>query len=121
MTTSAVITPSHGRPIRTVFLAAPAHADTSLIRTLLKRRGIEVLDAKDSPSGPATVGDAITNLIRKSDLLVGVMSADRSPNVMLECGVAHGLGKRVVLFLPPSIVELPIAMSGALYFRLDPS
>jgi hypothetical protein len=67
------------------------------------------------------VGDRIAQLLRGADLFIGVVGDEMSPTVMYEAGFASGLGKRVVLFLPPASVELPVDMSGGLYFRLDPS
>jgi hypothetical protein len=109
------------KSLRHVFLSAPAGVDVTPIREALVARGVEVIGVDEWSTASTPIGDRTAELMRDADLFVGVLGAELSPTVMYEAGLASGLGKRVVLFLAPSSVELPVDMTGGLYFRLDPS
>ena len=109
------------KAVHRVFLSAPLGVDVAPIREALVARGVEVIGADDWSTTSTPISDRIAELVRGADLFIGVLGVELSPTVMYEAGFASGLGKRVVLFLPPSSVELPVDMSGGLYFRLDPS
>ena len=77
---------------------------TSFIRPSLEEAGLDVLRADDIRSQQNILRDVVTG-ISQADLVIADLT-DSNANVYYELGIAHALGKRVVL-LTQDLDELP--------------
>lgn len=105
--------------------AAPAIGDQldSLV-ALLRAQNVDVAVPAFTTAGPAWA-DVLRETIRRADFVVAILTPGTAlANVTYEVGVAHGLGKRVLLVVPPETQGIPFDLTGVLQVRaslLDPA
>src|SRR5688572_24249272 len=98
------------------FISAPANADVSVIRSILKENEVEVYDPYDFRIGDS-INDLITSKIKKSDFAIVVLTS-QSTNVFYEMGICEGMGKPILAILSPE-VETPYFVQTRIHLRSD--
>jgi len=102
------MTPSQGSTSKTCFISAPAGADLSVLRHLLRDRGLRVLVPHDLDVGTDWTSEAQKQLSR-ADLVIGVLGSERQSRwVLFEMGQASALGRRILLITPPHSEPIPL-------------
>jgi nucleoside 2-deoxyribosyltransferase len=91
------------------FLALPQHATPGLrqsIEETLLRHGVKLAELTEYPAelSPLT-------LVRESDLVIADITG-ANPNVMIEVGMALGLGKSLLLLSRRRSVDEPFALAA---------
>lgn len=104
------------RNLKTCFISAPVGIDTRPLREALSARGVEPWDASDMLAGSnsyLTVEDAIAD----ADFICAVIpNSPVNANVLLELGMAIGMGLPRLLFVAPK-AELPSDLRRQSYAR----
>ena len=75
-----------------------------LVRRVLEPHGFEVIRA-DQDNDPGAITPRVLSLIQQADLVIADLST-LNPNVFYEVGIAHTLGKEVIL-ITQSIDDVP--------------
>ena len=87
----------------TCFLAVPSRLDISLIAGLLSASKVEYGTTFEQSSYFGQIPERIKEAIRKSDFLFAVLdSSEDSSNVLIELGMALGLGKPIFAVVAPT-------------------
>jgi hypothetical protein len=97
------------------FIAAPVGQFLGVLKEELANRNVKAYTAYDFPPSTANIEQAM----KKSNLIIAVISKEASPNVFFELGMAHAMKKPFLVFVSPSFGTLPSDISGTLYFRTD--
>lgn len=79
------------------FVSAPAHTDTSLLRTVLMQLDIETYDIYDFQPGEP-FHDLLKKKIKESDFAV-IVATEINANVFYEMGICEGLGKPLFIIV----------------------
>ena len=89
------------------FLALPKDASSGLRASI-----VETLDRHDVRSVPAEEGPAPSvTLLRDSDLVIADITGG-NPNVMVEVGMALGLGKQILLLAQRRSSDVPVDLAA---------
>jgi hypothetical protein len=98
---------------------APFGTNLNPIKSLLTERGIENYVLYKLPFSGMSVAKNVENDISKSDLVIAVIdSKSLDCNTYYELGYAHGLGKRILIVVPPGL-ELPAVLTDTFYIRAN--
>lgn len=101
------------------FISAPYGENLSPIIDVLKEYDIEIISPLDFKYQSVTLFEQIKKEIRKSDFIIAVIPNDyKNENIYFELGIAVGLGKKVVLFVPPNI-SIPLDIKSFLTVRSE--
>ena len=104
---------------KTCFIAAPAGANLGVLRAMLEERGLRVLVPSDLEVGVDWASE-IQKQLGQADLVIGVITADRSsPWVLFELGQASALGRRIVLIASPKAEPIPFALHQFLVLKTE--
>jgi hypothetical protein len=104
---------------KTCFISAPAGTNLDVLRASLERRGLRVLVPHELAVG-ADWASEIQKQLSRSDLVIGVMTADRqSPWVLFELGQASALGRRIVLITSPKTDPIPFSLHQFVVIRTE--
>ena len=106
--------------IKKAFLAASGKVQLQALKEELRQRSIEPLTTYELPVMGTSILEHIERSIRKSDLFIAILVAEPSSNVLFELGLAHGLGKHILLLVSPKYGKLPSDISGRFYVRANP-
>jgi TIR domain/Restriction endonuclease len=112
---------SYTRPEKgSVFISAPASAETSKLRETLVDRGFDPFTLEDAEAGGRSISDLINDSIDRADLVLVVVPhhGTRNPNVFIELGYALAKKKRILALIPPG-EELPLGDVPYLRTELD--
>ena len=105
MTNSAVAVETKRR---TCLLVAPPATDLSILRRLLRDRGVDPLVLSDVPPVGVTVLDQLSKALAQADLVIFILTApDANANVYFEIGLALGQGKKLMVIAPDDVVDVP--------------
>src|SRR5438132_342534 len=89
-----------GTPKKTAFIAAAATADTRGLRQALDRLGVQATTVFDADLQARRLSEVVLECVSAADVVIGLLGpGPANPNVVFELGVAHGLGKRVLLLV----------------------
>jgi hypothetical protein len=98
---------------------ASARSLRDTIRRIIYEEQGEPLFLDDFRPGAVWV-DEVSRLIRESDAVIADVTRS-NPNVLFELGMAHGLGKPIILLLSEGAIEkLPSDLLGYVYLRYTP-
>ena len=107
--------------MRTCFISAPVNVDLSVLRAVLRSKGIKVVLPFECEITDETFGEQIAKAICQADILIAVMTDEkRNPNVFFELGYAWAKRKRVVI-IQSRDVDLPAYLSGLPMLRVEPN
>jgi hypothetical protein len=96
------------------FITASAGLDTASIRGMLREMNVESLDAFDFDPG-ANLSELITSRIRNASFVLALLG-NPAPSLWFELGVCRGLGRPVLMIVPPDIA-VPPELSSATILR----
>src|SRR5262249_10786699 len=105
---------------KSCFISASAAALPHLesLRNLLRQKGVHITVPSDLKPGLAWP-DLLRDTLRRIDFVIAVvMGEDGNNNVYYEIGLAHGLHKRVLLLVEPSVSNIPLDLQGSLSLRV---
>jgi hypothetical protein len=104
-------------PLR-AYLTGPFQRGRSQVRDALIHAGLEIASMEDVSAGTSwDAGQRIDSAIAAADLVVAVLTTKASnANTFVELGIAHALGKPLLLVVPPG-VKLPQSLTSALVVR----
>jgi hypothetical protein len=107
--------------MKTCFISAPVNVDLSVLRSVLRSKGIKPVLPFELEITGANFREQIEKAIRHADFLVAVLTGDMgNSNVFFELGYAWAKRKRVVL-IQSRDVELPANLSGFPMLRVEPN
>jgi nucleoside 2-deoxyribosyltransferase len=107
--------------MKTCFISAPVNVDLSVLRSVLRSKGIEAVLPFELEITGANFREQIEKAIRKADFLIAVLTGNiGNANVFFELGYAWAKRKRVVL-IQSREVELPANLSGFAMLRAEPN
>lgn len=107
--------------MKTCFISAPVNVDLSILRSVLRSKGIEPVLPFELEITGANFHEQIEKAIRHADFLIAVLTDDKgNANVFFELGYAWARRKRVVLIQSPDF-ELPANLSGFAMLRVEPN
>ncbi len=102
------------------YISSPAGIDSSIIQSILVSRGFITSVETNGVKSAAYWEQKVTDSIRVSEFVVAVLSAGAdNSNVYYEVGLAHGIGKRVLILASPEMKESTAGLKGSLYLRID--
>lgn len=85
------------KPVRSVFLSYPARTDTSIIRRVLEREGVQVRSDEDVEPGE-NVRTSLIDGMQKADAVIAVFGdRPKDSNVFYQMGLADAMGKPVLV------------------------
>ena len=106
---------------KSCFISASAAALPHLesLRNLLRQKGVQITVPSDLKPGLAWP-DLLHDTLRRVDFVIAVVTgeADNNNNVYYEAGLAHGLNKRVLFLVEPSVSDVPSDLQGMLSLRV---
>jgi len=102
------------------FIAAPADQNLDILKDELTKRNIQSYTAYDIAPATISLTSNIEHAIKEADLIIAVISAQASPNIFFEIGIAHALKKPFLLLISPQYGHLPSDLAGTFYLRADP-
>lgn len=98
--------------MKTCFISAPVNVDLTVLRSVLRHKGIEAILPFEIEITGIDFRAQIEKAIQRADLFIGVLSGRASnANVYFELGLAWAIGKRVLLIQGREL-ELPSSLSG---------
>ncbi len=105
---------------RMCYISSSAAVDSSSIQSILASRGFITSAETNGVKSTAYWEQKVVDSIRASEFVVAVLStgADNS-NVYYEIGLAHGIGKRVLILASPEMKESTAGLKSSLYLRID--
>ncbi|PZX50757.1 hypothetical protein LX76_03296 [Cereibacter changlensis] len=107
--------------IRTCFVTAPAGSELKVLIDALHRRGLKVVEPR-LPSSEGDLEHETAEALRAADLVIGVLTRERrSEWILFELGQAWALGKRILLFAPPTSIYLPTTLRRFMTVRTSVS
>jgi hypothetical protein len=93
-----------------------------VLRRLLDRRGIASYFPDEISLPGRTTAEALQEAMAGADLVVLVLDAhENNSNVLLELGVALGMGKRLLLLAPSAVVAPGMLLTGIPVIRGNPT
>jgi hypothetical protein len=116
MTTATTEPKQRDKPKRTAFICAPLSTNTSGIRRILERQGIEALTADQLVMPGSRWSDILQEAIGRADIVVAIIDSGVNSNVFFELGFAQALKKRT-LILVDADVEPPFLIADAPFLR----
>jgi hypothetical protein len=106
-------------PIQSCFIAAPTGSNLDALLDALQTRKIDVVNSQ-LVLADFDLQAEIAAQIRDVDLVIGVLTRERrSEWSLFELGQAWALGKRILLFAPPSSKHLPSNLRGFMTVRAN--
>ena len=93
-----------------------------IVQRVLRQNSIEPVSLESEQTPGAAFVDQLFGLLRSSDFVIGDISR-KNANVIFELGVAHGLGKPIVLLLSAKsdAAGIPSDLMGYQFLSYDPS
>lgn len=119
LTSGDLMAPTQTKQL-TCFLSAPAGTDFSGLLEALQENNIHLLDPAKFAPGAVKIIDKIIDGINSADLVIAVLGAASSDNVLFELGCASALGKQVLVIVPEGY-EIPSDIKDLLYIRTNPN
>ena len=105
---------------RACYISSPPGVKTSVIEKVLASRGLVTFLGSEVGRSADVSGKNILNSILSSDYIIAVLrSGADNTNVYYEIGLAHGLGKRTLIFASPEIKQSVTKLKSSLYLRLE--
>src|SRR5438128_649826 len=87
-----------GTKKKTAFIAAPTATAANSLRKVLDQIGFVSLTAFEADQPGKNIPEISIDCMRQSDIVVAVLGeGPMKPNVFFELGLAHGLGKRILI------------------------
>jgi hypothetical protein len=108
----------------TCLLILPFDASANRLRDaisrVLRENKLDPVGFDDASLAGARWVDEIYGLLRSCDFVIADITR-QNPSVLFELGVAHGLGKRIILVISePDSPDIPSFLSGYQFFTYDP-
>ena len=105
---------------RACYISSPPGVKTSVIETVLASRALVIFLGSEVAKSADVSGKNVLNSIHSSDYMIAVLrSGADNTSVYYEIGLAHGLGKRTLIFASPEIKQSVTKLKSSLYLRLD--
>jgi len=105
---------------RACYISTPPGVKTSVIEKVLASRGLVTFLGSEVARSADVSGKNVLNSILSSDYMIAVLrSGADNTNVYYEIGLAHGLGKRTLIFASPEIKQSVTKLKSSLYLRLE--
>jgi len=105
---------------RACYISSPSGVKTSAIENVLASRGLITVLGSEVTKAADISGRNIIQSIVNSDYMIAVLrSGADNTNVYYEIGLAHGLGKRTLIFASPEIKQSVAKLKSSLYLRLE--
>ncbi|MBI4380318.1 MAG: hypothetical protein HY574_03915 [candidate division NC10 bacterium] len=102
------------------FISAPSTIDLRVLHQVLAEHGYEALVPDQLETTGRDWSEILKDHFRRAELIVGVLPAGAAENVCYEVGLAHGLGKRVLLVVAPERRDLPFDLLSLVLVRTSP-
>jgi hypothetical protein len=106
---------------KSCFISAPSTVDLRVIHQVLAVHGYEALVPEQLEAAGRDWSEILKDHLRRAELVVGVLPAGAAENVCYEVGLAHGLGKRVLLVVAPERRDLPFDLLSLVLVRTSPA
>ncbi|MGD8594976.1 MAG: hypothetical protein PVF82_19265 [Gammaproteobacteria bacterium] len=105
--------------LRPCFLAMPTKDWLPLVQGTIKSaaEGFKCELSVDN-AAPGDIMNRVWRDIRKSDVIIADVT-DQNPNVFYEMGLAHALGKTIIMIKQKSSVAVPFDVSNHKYYEYD--
>lgn len=108
-------------PKRTAYVIAASMDEARTLQDVLARLGFTSLTTFDADLPGHTLPEIIRSSMERSELVVAVLGDGSKPvNVVFELGLAHGLGKRILILADEKAVSLAQSF-GDPYIRARPT
>lgn len=117
MTTATIEPKQRDKPRRTAFISAPLSTNTSGIRRILQRQGIEAFTADQIVMPGSRLSDILQEAIGRADVVVAIIDSGVNSNVFFELGFAQALKKRTLILVDADVDPPFIADVGATFLR----
>ena len=117
MTTATTEPKQRDKPRRTAFISAPLSTNTSGIRRILQRQGIEAFTADQIVMPGSRLSDILQEAIGRADVVVAIIDSGVNSNVFFELGFAQALKKRTLILVDVDVDPPFIADVGATFLR----
>ena len=105
---------------RACYISSPPGVKTAVIEKVLESRDLVTILGSEVAKSADVSGKNILNSIVSSDYMIAVLrSGAENTNVYYEIGLAHGLGKRTLIFASPEIKQSVTKLKSSLYIRLE--
>jgi hypothetical protein len=105
---------------KSCFISAPSTIDLRVFHQVLAEHGYEALVPHQLEVAGRDWSEILKDHFRRAELVVGVLPAGAAENVCYEVGLAHGLGKRVLLVVAPERRDLPFDLLSLVLVRSSP-
>jgi hypothetical protein len=104
----------------TCFVSATIKADLTVIKDILRKKGVEYKSLYELAVPGLTIIEELTEVISKADLFLAVLdSPSPNPNIAFELGYAYALKKPILILAPPEMKVLPDDFRSLLYIRAE--
>ena len=117
MLTATAQSTQAGKLRRTAFISAPVSTNTSGIRRILQRQGIESLTADQIAAPGSRLSDVLQEAIGNADVVLAIFDRGANSNVFFELGFAQALKKRTLILSDADVDPRFIADVGATCLR----
>jgi len=108
------------RASRRCYVSASPLTDLSELTAVMAEHNFTVISADRTPAD-LSLAEQVRRAIARADLVVGILGPENtSPNVYLELGFASGLGKSVLLLVPPGLKTPLVEAVGMIQVRAKP-
>jgi hypothetical protein len=108
--------------IRTCFIAAAAKTDLSVLKQLLRERGIRPIVASEFPGPSISVVDHVEKALDAADFMIAVLDQPASSaNVYFEVGLAYAQRKPLLVLVAPQARNLPSDVADLFHVRAQPT
>ncbi|MDQ3705510.1 MAG: hypothetical protein M3437_09875, partial [Chloroflexota bacterium] len=105
---------------KTCFVATSPDANITVVESLLRERQIEALTSYSLAVSGTSPLEYTKKAISTSDLVIGILKTQSGNlNILFEIGVAHALGKPILVLVQPGIRDLPLLLRDLLYLRTE--
>lgn len=111
------------RNLRTTVICAPSSANVDAVVNALIRHGVRILnyDLYYPVDSSLPLAETAINRIKEADLVVGILTRERSSqSVLFELGAAAALEKQILIIAPPKL-SLPFELQQYTTVRATPT
>jgi len=105
---------------RACYISSPPGVNTTVIQKVLASRELVSILGSEIVKLADISGKKILKSIAASEYVIAVLrTGAENTNVYYEIGIAHGLGKRTLIFASPEIKQSVTKLKSSLYLRLE--
>lgn len=111
--------PRQRNELRPCFLAMPTKKWLPKVQRTIKSaaEGFKCILSVDN-SAPGDIMNRVWQDIRRSDVIIADLT-EQNPNVFYEMGLAHALGKAIIMIKQKDMVAVPFDVSNYKYYEYD--